>query len=427
MEVTQQRSEATTPGILTTVGSTIGLAFGPSVIAVLTVSGYYLPIEQELGWTRSQTALAFSLVAYMIVVVSPLQGFFVDRFGPRKVLLTSIPLFGLSIGALYFAPPNLTVFYLMWAIVPVAGLGLWPLGYLQAVAPWFDRKLGLALGCANAGIGLGSTLLPLLVIAPIIASPDYGWRYALLTLGGLIIFVSWPVVALTIREPSAAEVAAMKERAIAKSFGVSLRDAAREPTFWVLNLAFFMLGLTATSLVSQQVPLLREAGWTAAAATQLQFLFGFGLLFARVAVGYIIDHIFAPRVMVIVSIGGAIACLLYATYPNFGYLSALLIGFLLGAEFDVLAFLIKRYYGNVAYGRIYGVIFGMFYLGSGIGIYAFGRLRVAYGNYEMVLFVAAGVLFASAVVLLLLPQYRFKVGAAAPQADAARSPAPQRA
>ena len=41
-----------------------------------------------------------------------------------------------------------------------------------------------------------------------------------------------------------------------------------------------------------------------------------------------------------------------------------MIGFLLGAEFDVLAFLIKRYYGNVAYGRIYGVIFGVFYLGS---------------------------------------------------------------
>ena len=80
----------------------------------------------------------------------------IDRFGPRRVLLTSIPLFGLSVGALYFAPPNLTLFYLMWAIVPVAGLGLWPLGYLQAVTPWFDRKLGFALGCAGS---VGLTML----------------------------------------------------------------------------------------------------------------------------------------------------------------------------------------------------------------------------------------------------------------------------
>ena len=75
--------------------------------------------------------------------------------------------------------------------------------------------------------------------------------------------------------------------------------------FWLLNIAFFMLGLTATSLVSRQVPLLQEAGWTREQAVNLQTLFGFGLLFARVAVGFIIDYIFAPRVMTAVSIGGA--------------------------------------------------------------------------------------------------------------------------
>ena len=64
-------------------------------------------------------------------------GMLVDRFGPRRVVLTSIPLFALSLAALYFTPANIYVFYLLWALVPIAGLGLWPLGYLQAVAPWF--------------------------------------------------------------------------------------------------------------------------------------------------------------------------------------------------------------------------------------------------------------------------------------------------
>ena len=128
-----------------------------------------------------QVSLAFTIVAYMIVAVSPLQGFFVDRFGPRKVVLTSIPLFGLSLAALYFTPANLFVYYVLWALVPVLGLGLWPLGYLQAVTQWFDRRLGLALGCANAGIGVGSTIVPLITAALI---PVYGWRGALLGLGG---------------------------------------------------------------------------------------------------------------------------------------------------------------------------------------------------------------------------------------------------
>jgi MFS family permease len=410
MSIATPPSEASRNGMLTTFGATVGLALGPSVIANLTVTSYIPAIEQEFGWLRSDVSFAFSLVAYMIVVMSPLQGFLVDRFGSRRVVLTSIPLFALSLAAIYFTPANIYIYYLLWAIVPIAGLGLWPLGYLQAVTPWFDRKLGLALGCANAGIGVGSLALPYLVIAPLIAA--YSWRHAVLVIALLVLFVSWPVVAYCLREPTAADIAARKQSVAAKAFGLSLRHAAREPTFWMLNLGFFLLGVTATSLVTQQVPLLRDAGWTAAETTQLQITFAFGLLFARVAVGFVIDHIFAPRVMTTVSIGGAVACVLYALYPDLGYVSALLIGFLLGAEFDVLAFLIKRYYGNVAYGRIYGVIFGVFYLGSAVGIYGLPKLRELSADlsYDNGLYAAAVILFASAILMAFMPKYRYAAG-----------------
>lgn len=405
--LSKQESEASLPGILTVLGSVVGLAFGPSVIAVLTISAYIQPIEQEFQWTRVQVSLAFTIVAYMIVLMSPVQGFFVDRFGPRRVVLTSIPLFGLSLAALYFTPANLLAYYVLWALVPVAAVGLWPLGYLQAVTRWFDRKLGLALGCANAGIGVGSTVVPLITAALI---PVYGWRGALLGLSALVIFVSWPIVALCLREPDAATAAA-KQRDARKAFGVPLGEILREPSFWILNVAFFMLGLTATSLVSQQVPLLTEAGWTPQAARYLvTTIFGFALLIARVTVGFFIDHVFAPRVMQAVAIGGAIACVLYANYPNAAIVSAILLGFLLGAEFDVLAFLIKRYYGNVAYGRAYGIIFGVFYLGSGLGITGLAWVRQVSGSYHTGLYIAAAVLVASVILLIFLPKYRFLAG-----------------
>lgn len=410
MSNTAAAPEASRPGILTTIGATVGLALGPSVLANLTVTAYIAPIEQEFGWLRSDISFAFSLVAYMIVAVSPLQGMLVDRFGPRRVVLTSIPLFALSLAALYFTPNNIYFFYLLWALVPIAGLGLWPLGYLQAVSPWFDRKLGLALGCANAGIGVGSTFLPMLVIGPMIAA--YSWRHALLTLAMLVLFVSWPVVAYCLREPSASDSVARKLSAASRSFGLSFQQATREPTFWMLNLGFFLLGITATSLVTQQAPLLRDAGWTAEETTRLQTTFGFGLLFARVAVGFIIDHVFAPRVMTVVSIGGAVACVLYAVNPDLGYLSAILIGFLLGAEFDVLAFLIKRYYGNAAYGRVYGVVFGVFYLGSAVGIWGLPKLREMSADlsYDNGLYTAAAILLVSAALMAFMPKYRYAAG-----------------
>jgi len=408
MSSTTSASEVSRPAILTTFGAMIGLALGPSVIANLTVSSYIGPIEAEFGWLRSDVSFAFSLVAYMIVVMSPLQGMLVDRFGPRRVILTSIPLFALSLGAIYFTPDNIYVYYFLWALVPIAGLGLWPLGYLQAVTPWFDRKLGLALGCANAGIGVGSTFLPMLVIGPIITA--YSWRHAVLAIAALVLFVSWPVVAWCLREPAVDE--AHKKTAASHTFGLSFRDSMREPTFWMLNLGFFLLGMTATSLVTQQVPLLRDAGWTIAETTRLQTTFGFGLLFARIAVGFIIDHVFAPQVMTTVSIGGALACILYAVVPEWGYVSALLIGFLLGAEFDVLAFLIKRYYGYLAYGRVYGVIFGVFYLGSAVGIWGMPKLRemTADLSYDNGLYAAAAILLASAILMAFMPAYRYAAG-----------------
>lgn len=397
-------SEVTKEGILTTFGSIVGLAFGPSVLTILTISAYIQPIEEEFGWTRVQVSLAFTIVAYMIVIISPLQGFIVDRFGPRRTVLTSIPLFGLSLAALYFTPPNLAVFYLLWALVPLFGMGLWPLGYLQAITQWFDRKLGFALGCANGGIGLGTTLVPLITAALI---PLYGWRGALLGLGLLVIFVSWPVVWFSLREPDASQAAA-RQGHLHKSSGIEFKALIREPSFLLLNLLFFMLGLTATSLVSQQVPLLTESGWTPTEARALvSTIFGFALLIARVTVGFVMDHVFAPRVMQAVAVGGAISCVLYAVYPDAAIVSAILLGFLLGAEFDVLAFLIKRYYGNVAYGSAYGVIFGVFYLGSGLGITGVAWLRQLTGEYDAGLFTSAAILLCSALLLMLLPKYRY--------------------
>ncbi len=406
MQTTEQVSEASRSGILTTAGSVVGLAFGPSVIAVLAFSPFIPSIEQEFGWSRVQVSIAVTIVSYMIVFVSPLQGFLVDRFGPRRVILTSMPLFALGLAAFYFQPDNLAAFYMLWALIPVLGIGLWPLGYLQAVSLWFDRCLGLALGCANAGIGVGSTIVPIIITTLIAA---YDWRTAFLGLALLVLCVSWPTVYFCLREPSKTDSFAA-QRAVQKAIGLPFNEARRQPAFFILIVAFFLLGMTATSLVTQQVPLLMEAGWTQANASYVQALFGFALLFARVLVGFVIDHMFAPLVMLAVSIGGATACLLYAAYPDAGIASAILLGLLLGAEFDVLAFLIKRYFGNIAYGRIYGVIFAVFYLGSGLGIAGLSMSRQIFGDYDTGLYIAAGVLISCAVLVSFLPQYRFKAG-----------------
>jgi MFS family permease len=382
-------------GVLTTLGAALGLAFGPSVIAILAISPFIPPIEEEFGWTRVQVSLAATLVSYMVVLVSPLQGWLVDRFGARKVILISIPLFASGLASLNWLQNSLTFYYLTWISIAVLGIGLWPLSYLQIVSRWFDKKLGLALGLANAGIGLGSTIVPLIIA---ILLSLYDWRTAFLGLASIVLLVTWPLAFLTIKTPSQPSVVADK-----MLHGKIFKAAVKEPMFILLSISFFLLGLTATSLVTQQVPLLIESGWTSNEAAFVQALFGFSLLFGRVFIGFLLDYVFAPKIIQAVTIGGSISCLLYAFKPDYAVISALLLGLLLGAEFDVLAFLIKRYFGDLSYGRIYGVIFGIFYLGSGLGITALASLRQNMGNYS------TGLLTASAILLfctLLSTQFK---------------------
>jgi len=406
MQPERPASEATASGILTTFGSIVGLAFGPSVILVLAFSPFILPIQESFGWTRLEVSFGITIASYMIVLASPLQGLLVDHFGPRRVILTSIPLFALGLAAFYLLPDSLSAYYALWAVIPLLAVGLWPIAYLQAVTRWFDRKLGLALGCANAGIGVGSTVVPLIIGVLLTL---YDWRIAFLGLAAIVLLVSWPTVFFCVQEPSKTDAHAA-HHAAQKSIGIPFQEAVRQPVFYLLTVAFFLLGLTATSLVTQQVPLLVEAGWTQANATYVQSIFGFALLFARVFVGFVLDHLFAPRVMLTVSLGGAASCLLYATYPDAGLVAAILLGLLLGAEFDILAFTIKRYFGNAAYGRLYGVIFGVFYLGSGLGISGLAAARQMFGNYDAGLYIAAAVLTACAVLVSFLPQYRYRAG-----------------
>lgn len=394
-------------GLLTTFASVVGLTFGPSAIAVLGFGVFVRPLEAEFGWTRTQVSLASVIISWMIVLVSPLQGILIDRFGARPVVLCSIPAFAAGIAALYLLPDNLAVFYLMWVIIPVLAVGLWPLAYLKAVSTWFDRRLGLAIGIANAGIGIGSALVPLIAGALIAA---YGWRSGYLGLAIIALAVTWPVSWLFLREQHAIGDAGKPGASKAPPlFGIAFKEAAGTRTFWLLAGAYFLLGVINTALITQQIPMLIDSGLTPQAAAFVQSVFGIAMMVGRLGTGYVIDRVFAPLVMIVVSLGAAIACAMYGSGVTGGmvFVSACLIGLVVGAEFDVLAFMIKRYFGIVAYGKLYGVIFAVFQFGAGIGAAALPISRGQFGSYTPGLYAFGIVLVLAAVVFSRLGAYTF--------------------
>ena len=174
----------------------------------------------------------------------------------------------------------------------------------------------------------------------------------------------------------------------------------RTPRFWVLAAAFFLVAMALLGSSAHVVPLLTDRGLSPAAATATFGLFGLATLTGRVATGFLVDRVFAPYVAAVFWFApvAGFAALISGT----GFLPAagvFLIGLGLGSEVDMLAFLNSRYFGQRAFGQLYGYFFMSFALGGALGRFLGGYLFDLAGSYAPAL-IGAGVALVAAVVLL---------------------------
>ncbi|MFF1920582.1 MFS transporter [Streptomyces sp. NPDC058221] len=385
-------------GWRTAIASTLGLTVGPSVLTVMSFGAFITPLHREFGWSVSAIGLAASLLSVTVMIISPLQGYLVDRYGGRRLILCSSPVFGLSLMAMYFLPDNLSVFYLAWALIPVCGLGLWPVSYLRLTAGWFERKLGFALGIANSGIGVGTVLVPILTAWLIGA---FGWRAAFVGLGAVAL-LAFPVAFFLITEPS-------PRKTDVQTGGDPLKASARRRPFWLILGAFLLLGLVGSSITVYQIPLLLDAGVPESIANLVPVALGVALIVARVATGWLLDRFKAFVVMSFNLAGGLVSVLLFASGPNVvtGLIAAALAGLLIGSEFDVLSYLVPRHFGRVAYGKIYGIAFSAFQIGGAIASSAVSASRESYGSYTPAMLTLAVVCVVCAGLFMYLGPYRY--------------------
>ncbi|WP_327173283.1 MFS transporter [Streptomyces sp. NBC_01336] len=385
-------------GWRTAIASMLGLTVGPSVLTVMSFGAFIAPLHREFGWGVSDIGLAASLLSVTVMIISPVQGYLVDRYGGRRLILMSSPVFGLSLMAMYFLPGNLSVFYLAWALIPVCGLGLWPVSYLRLTAGWFERKLGFALGVANSGIGVGTVLVPVLTAWLIGA---FGWRAAFVGLGAVAL-LAFPVAFFFITEPT-------PRKTDVQTGGDTLKISARRRPFWLILGAFLLLGLIGSSITVYQIPLLLDAGVPEGIANLVPVALGLALIVARVATGWLLDRFSASVVMSFNLAGGLVSVLLFAAGPNVvtGLIAAALAGLLIGSEFDVLSYLVPRHFGRAAYGKIYGIAFSAFQVGGAIASSAVSASRDSYGSYTPAMLTLAVVCVICAGLFMCLGPYRY--------------------
>ena len=386
------------PGWATAFASTVGLAFGPSVLQVMSLGVFAPYLRQEFGWDMAQIGLAATLLAVMTMLASPLQGLLVDRYGARRIILLCLPLFGMGYAALSLMTGPIWQFYVGWALLPLLGVGLWPASWVKATSSWFDRRLGLAIGVATVGIGLGATLFPLVIHWLAEAA---GWRSAFAIIGIASVLIAWPVALRYVHDcaRSGAPIAAIEQDAA----------PARRSTFWLLIVAFLLLGIYSVSILLHLVSVLEDNGMTRGTAVAGQSVLGAMMIAGRLGSGFIVDRISVRLVIPAFALAAvaALAALAAGATGAGAIVAAAFVGLLIGAEIDVLGFVVKRYFGFRRYGTLYGVLFAIFQLGGAIGVFAIGRMREVSGDYVSGLGALAAACIGAALLFALLGPYRY--------------------
>jgi MFS family permease len=409
------------------VASFFALIVGQGPIEVFATGIFIKPLGQDLHLGRGVISTAMGLANITTAIMVPFMGRWMDRRGVRPVLLPSLVCFAIVTGSLSLMNGSVVLLLATFALQGIAGSGATPTAYSKMIASRFDRRLGLALGLALAGVGAGTALLP--QYARLLLQ-HFGWRTGYVGIGAGILVLSFLPVALCFGETARGRLAQPQPVSDGSRNlpGMEFSEAVRTWRYWSITLAFF-LGLSATngSLI-HVIPMLTDRGIPIAEAVTVMSFSGIALIIGRVIAGYFLDKIFAPYIVIFFLLCPMVGIALLALRVGGAgpLVGAGLLGVGVGAEIDLVAFIISRYFGQKAFGALHGLLFTLAVLANAVGNNLLGWCYQLRHSYVPALVILDVFIAIAIVILARLGPYRFSAivpGEPAPQEPAKTSAA----
>jgi MFS family permease len=387
------------PGWLVVLAACSGVMVSFGSLFVFTFSVFMKPLAAEFGWSREAISRAFGLAALTVAACSPKLGQWLDRYGPRKIILPSMAIFGLAFGSLRWLTPHLLHLYAVFIVMGIVGNGTTQMGYSRAIATWFFSRRGLAFALVVAGVGAGAILWPALAQLLIDA---HGWRTAYLVLSCLVLLLGLPLTARYVRERPAAPAAPESP-----TDGLTTPAGLRSRVFWILVATLFVGSVAVNGAITHLAPLLSDRGLSLERAALAVSAVGGASFVGRLVTGHLLDRFFGPRVALALMAATALGIFLLAGAASTltAFTAAVLIGLGLGAEADTTPYLLTRYFGLRSFSTLYGFTWTAYAIAGALGPIAMGIVFDATGSYTTYLSIMALLTLAAATLLLLLPAY----------------------
>ena len=342
---------------------------GMSISSGLTNMGFtnfIIPLTREFGWSRTVISTVFSLARLESGLIGPIEGWAVDRIGPRKLMLVGMPLMGLGF-VLMSQVGNLLTFSLVFIFLITLGKSLGSGAPVTAtVVNWFQRRRGLVFGIMWSGVGLGGLFVPVLGWAV----DEYGWRTASMIIGICIVVVGVPIATVMRHrpepygyypdgmEPEERPASEGSPRLVmpALSREFSAREALATSSFWFLTLSIAARSLGTGGIGLHLVPYLVGLGASPVRAAALAGAVGLMSIPGRFGISTLGDYV-DRRYLMAASLGAmSVAIVFMATADRIGQVVPVLIAFAMsqGGIAVIPKAIIADYFGRGSYATIHG-------------------------------------------------------------------------
>lgn len=366
-----------------------GIGYSTMAIQTYGVGPFVAPLEAEFGWSRAQVMLGLTISNTIGVLLNFAVGMLADRVGPRRVALSGVVVKTGAIALLATATGSMLNWSLLWVLVAFGAVLAQANVWASAVASRFDRGRGLALAVTLSGSSFCAAIVPLLA-ASLIA--DHGWRPAFVGIAAAWLIVAFPVVFLFFRgRQDDGRLARGRDGAVEASTdlpGVTVRQGMRMAAFWQLMIAAFAFAFYTMAIAPNLVPLMTEKGEGALAAAQLAALMGMVGIVARISAGFLLDHVSATALGIVVFTLPVLGCgLMLAAAPGYLVLMLAVISFgvTIGAEYDVVFYLVSRHFGLRSFASLMGALLTAGALGGAVAPIVAGWLHDRFGGYDQML------------------------------------------
>ena len=388
----------------------LGVACGASPLPFNVVGFTVEPMIAEFGWSRTQILFPITIFGVIAALLAPFFGSLADKYGVRKVALYSLLAFGLSFAAISLTPTakassTLYIYYALWVVVGLIGIGSTPVSWSRAINLWFYNHRGLALGILLLGTSFAAIVVPKLAVWAI---ENYGWREMFAIVAILPLAIALPIGYFLFREPRPEE----RPKAILSESGnltgVTLGVAMRDYRFWLIWLSIALISTAFGGAFINMPAMLSDRGLDAQTAASVMGVLGLGIFAGRLITGALLDRFWQGFVAFPLLCLPALSCYLLLgdtiVFPA-AALAGFLLGFAAGAESDLIAYLTGRYFGMAHYGKIYGMLYMPFGLFSALSPIIYASVRDNTGSYNPILAVAIFGFIIGGGVLLLLGRY----------------------